>query len=343
MALYNEYDPIDLQYSKKPLPWQPLESVLSVYLDMIERGKAVALHKSVQEVPPTFQVAQADGSLSKIYAFPPAQPQRDPATGAKRTGRVYNPWVIVPYTAKDLQDTLDAWAQLVQAIEERMPSPPPRVDAVHGLYEDSVLRDGGMLIDGFATRVFAGGRQPRFKYLAPGLRLPTADELISGPFRDLEDTDMPIKPIPILLANSTAQTPWFADHVDQIAAGLYLDGSEREGPSPFEDGSRLVLPYAIGGNGFAETCDGAGIDHRIGDSELYQIGWNPFILQHAVQLRSMLSRFHDYVVTGVWSVGEHGVTNPIERFQQADASEASWGNASHPGYMFKLGPGGGLW
>jgi hypothetical protein len=92
-----------------------------------------------------------------------------------------------------------------------------------------------------------------------------------------------------------------------------------------------------------EPCDGAGIDHRIGDSELYQIGCNPFILQHAVQLRSILTRFHDYVVTGVWSVGEYGVTNPIECFQQADASEASRGNASHPGYISKLGPGGGLW
>jgi hypothetical protein len=343
MALFNEYDPMDLQHSKKPLPWQPLESVLSVYLEMIGRGKAVALHKSVQEVPPTFQVAQADGSLSKMYAFPPAQPQRDPATGAKRTGRVYNPWVIVPYTTKDLQDTLDAWARLVQAIEERMPLPPPRVDTVHVLYEDSVLRNAGMLVDGFATRFCVGARQPRFKCLAPGLRLPTADELISGPFRDLEDTDMPMKPIPILLADSTAPTPWFADHLDRIPAGLYLDGCEREGPSPFEDGSRLVLPYAIGGNGFATTCDGAGIDHRIGNSELYQIGWNPFFLQHAVQLRSILTLFHDYVVTGVWSVGERGVTDPIERFQQADASEAPWGNASHPGYVFKLGPGGGLW
>jgi hypothetical protein len=207
----------------------------------------------------------------------------------------------------------------------RIPSPPPRVEVVHGLYEDSVLRDAGMLIDGFATRFFAGGRQPRFKYLVPGLRLPTADELISGPFCDLDDIDMPIKPIPILLANSTARTPWFADHVSQIAAGLYLDGSDREGLSPFEDGSRLVLPYAIGGNGSAKTCDGAGIDHRVGDSELYQIGWNPFVLQHAVQLRSILSRFHDYVVTSVWSVGERGVTNSIECFQQADASEASWG------------------
>lgn len=310
---------------------------------MIERGKAVALHKSVQELPPIFQVAQADGSLSKMYAFPPAQTQRDPATGAKRTGRFYNPWVILPYTAKDLQDTLDAWAQLIQAIEERMPSPPPRADAVHGLYEDSVLRGAGMLIDGFATRFFVGARQHRFRYLAPGLRLPTADELISGPFRDLEDTAVPIKPIPILLANSMAQTPWFANRLDHIPAGLYLDGCESEGPSPFEDGSRLVLPYAFGGNGFAKTCDGAGIDPRIRDSELYQIGWNPFILQHGVQLRSILTRFHDYVVAGVWSVGEYGVTDPIESFQQADASEASWGNASHPGYVIELGPGGGLW
>lgn len=277
-----------------------------------------------------FQVTQADGSLSKIYAFPPAHPQRDPATGVKRIGSFYNPWVVVPYTAKDLQDTLDAWAQLVQAIEERMPSPPACADAVHGLYEDSVLRDAGMLIDGFAAKFFVGARQPMCKYLASVMRLPTADELISGPFRDLEDTDVPIKPIPILLATSMAQTPWCVDRVAQIPAGLYLDGCNRKGPSPFEDGSRLVLPFTIGGNGFAKTCDGVGIDHRIG-GELYQIGWNPIILQHGVQLRSTLTRFHEYVVTAVWSVGEHGVMDPIEHFQQADASEASWKNASHPG------------
>jgi hypothetical protein len=76
---------------------------------------------------------------------------------------------------------------------------------------------------------------------------------------------------------------------------------------------------------------------------LYQIGWNPFLLRHAVQLRSLLTRFHDYVVTGVWSVGEQGVTDSIECFREADTSEASWGNASHPGYVFKLGPGGGIW
>lgn len=92
--------------------------------------------------------------------------------------------------------------------------------------------------------------------------------------------------------------------MNRIPAGLYLAGGNREGPSPFEDGSRLVLPYAIGGNRFAKTCDGAGIDPRICDGELYQVGWNPFLLQHAVQLRSILTRFHEYVVTGVWAVGE---------------------------------------
>lgn len=149
---------MDLQRSEKPLPWQTLETVLSVYPEMIERGKAVALHNLVGELPPVFQVAQADGSLSKIYLFPPAQPQRDPATGPKRVGRVYNPWVIVPYTTKDLQDTLDAWAQLVQAIEERMPSSPPPVDAIHGFYGDSILRGVGMLIDGFVARFSIGAR-----------------------------------------------------------------------------------------------------------------------------------------------------------------------------------------
>jgi hypothetical protein len=140
-----------------------------------------------------------------------------------------------------------------------------------------------------------------------------------------------------------AQTPWFADQVDRISGGLYFDGCEREGVSPFEDGSRLVLPYPLGGNEFAKTSDGASIPPVYGSSELYQTGWNPFILQHKIQLRAVLQRFHAYVCTGVWSVGEDGITDPIERFQQADTDEASWHNTSHPGYTCKLGPGDGLW
>jgi hypothetical protein len=343
MAIYNQYDPMDLQWNENTLPWQPLESILSVWLEIIERGKAVALHKSVKEVPQIFENAQADGSVAKLYAFPPPQPQRDPATGAKRTGTWYGPWVVVPYTAKDLQDTLEAWDLLVQAIEDRMPSLPPNTDVDHGLFDDSAFRDASKLTDGFATRFFKGARKPRCRFLGPGLRLPTADELASRSFTDMEDDDMPIKPIPILLADFMALTPWFADQVDRISAGLYLDGCEREGVSPFEDGSRLVLPYPIGENGFAKTSDGARIHQVHGSSELYQSGWNPFILQHKIQLRAILQRFHAYVCTGVWSVGEDGITDPIERFQQADTDKASWGNASHPGYICRLGPGDGLW
>ncbi|KAK5120307.1 hypothetical protein LTR85_006513 [Meristemomyces frigidus] len=295
-CLFNEYDSIDLLFNEQPLPWQPLESVLSVYLDMIERGKAVALHKSVQTPPGIWEPVPQDDSALVRTEWRLREPQilRDPASGAARLGpHVFNPWVIVPYTSKDLSETLDAWDVFVQATEDRMPSIAPGGPGCReGFYTEQTLMDSRIRIDGFAWKFFRTARKPRCIYLGPGLRLPTASELISSRTSDIQDASNPINPISVLRGDDMAQPPWFG--LDRVPWGLYLDSSDPEGSSPFEDGARLVLPYSLGEHGYAKKGDGSPAD---GNANLYQIGWNPFIVGHSTQLLAIIGHFGSYVET----------------------------------------------
>ena len=127
--------------AEQSVPWQPLESVLSVWLEMIERGKAVALHKDVRAPSPFSRVAQPAGSISMEPFLPPEEPQVDPTSGARRTGIVYTPWVVQPYPDRDLADSLARWNGLVQAVEDRMPAQSiDRITGVsYGLYNLSLI------------------------------------------------------------------------------------------------------------------------------------------------------------------------------------------------------------
>ena len=65
-------------------PWQPLESILSVWIEMILRGKAIALPDDVCKAGYGESDWQqiANGIWQEIKG-----PQRDPTTGAIRIGQ----------------------------------------------------------------------------------------------------------------------------------------------------------------------------------------------------------------------------------------------------------------
>lgn len=74
-----------------PRLWQRLETILSAWLELIERGKIVAVHHSVQD--------RRDDSPVEI----------DEATGARQEWSDEFPWTAVPFAKQDLVDSLDAW------------------------------------------------------------------------------------------------------------------------------------------------------------------------------------------------------------------------------------------
>ncbi|RFU23977.1 hypothetical protein B7463_g12361, partial [Scytalidium lignicola] len=72
--------------------WYPLETILSIWISMIHSSKFQAVSPEIH--------ASFSGSMA----------------GAK-------PWIIVPFSQKQLSDTLSAWDQYVEMIESRLPTP----------------------------------------------------------------------------------------------------------------------------------------------------------------------------------------------------------------------------
>lgn len=290
--------------------WLPLEVFLDGLVDMIEQGKILA-------VDATYSGEQ------------------------ERT----EPWIMPSYTERDLEESLQAFQQLVDTIHDRMPSKPQSVD--QGLLEMVTAGNPNILpANSFAHRFLARCPRPAFTYIAPGLSI--AQNQPFAPASGQADTNTLF---PLLLFASTSpahqqsrRAPWgeqvrdspFARNfinVSSYPTGLYLSESDPHGPHPFEDGCRLVLPFTLGSHAFARTSDGALIGEHVrqeGDeaaelepksADLYQLGFNHFIAAHDVQLKYVLGRWLEMVEEGKWEVGEHGVVGGVEKWKEADTEE----------------------
>ncbi|KAG9185087.1 hypothetical protein G6011_03034 [Alternaria panax] len=293
--------------------WLPLEMILDGFVDMIDQGKVLAVDDGY------------NGEQERI-----------------------EPWIMPSYTERDLQDTLQAFEQLVDAIHARMPSQPQNtrqglLDLVTGGNAESLPSNS------FAHRFLTQCSKPAFTYIAPGLSMAQYQ-----PFAPTSEQVEADKLYPLLLFSSkdpayqeTRRTPWgedmrispFApefDHVSSYPAGLYLTETNPYSIHPFEDGSKLILPFTLGSNAFARTSDGALIgEHvrRAGDdgaidiepksTELYQLGFNHYISSHDVQLRYVLEKWVEMVEEGKWQVDQDGVVGGIEKWREAD-TEANW-------------------
>lgn len=103
-----------------------------------------------------------------------------------------------------------------------------------------------------------------------------------------------------------------------VQSGLYLDACDLEGSgrrSPFENGSRLVLPHDIDGECSAHKANGS---PATGNAVMFQLGSNPYMPDHPTQLHTMLSKFSERVVSGGWQIDSDGVVEPCEAFQAGD-------------------------
>lgn len=301
--------------------WLPLEIILDGLVDLIEQGK-------IRAVDETYAGEQ------------------------ERT----EPWIMPSYTQRDLDEAVDAFTQLVDAIHVRMPER-PRSEGV-GLLD---IVTGGhpeiLPADSFAHLFLAACPRPAFKFIAPGLGIATTQPFAPDPEHPANTATV----FPLLLFASpspahqpTQPTPWgtqilispFARPFDTInttyPSGLYLSETDPSGPHPFSDGSKLLLPYALGSNACARTSDGALIGEnarREGhdaaaelqptSTQLFQLGFNHFIASHDVQLRYVLCRWAELVEEGKWDVDEHGVMGGVEKWREADKEE-SWADYCLP-------------
>jgi hypothetical protein len=248
------------------------------------------------------------------------------------------------YTEHDLEGSLDALNALITAIETRMPSLLPAADFDTGFIDITAPETSALFSPKtFARRFLERARKPRFTYLAPGLQI-----AYGQPFASVSVDNNMLRPILLLQSSLPAhhdvfKTSWGENHeippfnkkfeaIRNFPSGLYLTESNPYSWNPYEDGCKLLLPFAIGGHGWARTSDGAlfGEDpYEEGETaepfptsaQLFQSGFNHFTRNHDVQLRHVLWRWVDLVETGVWQVDGDGVQGGIEKWREADTEE----------------------
>ncbi|KAK7978703.1 hypothetical protein PG988_006193 [Apiospora saccharicola] len=306
--------------------WYPLEVVLAQWLDMIEIGK-------IQAVP--------DGTRTR----------------SEKRG----PWTMVGYSERQLDETLEVWEQLLLAIEARIPGfAPSDINSTGTLFDDSEIDlEAAGVLPGFVSEFLAKARRPAFGHIAPGLRIRDAESVaFQQPFRHVPLVGYPDHPgspkiqFPVLLFDSSEELtydappptrkrdhfappppfgqPWDGrDAVPSFQAGLYFTPTDQGYWHTFEDGVKLVLPFGIGGRGYARTADGAlfgeityqmhveAEGHDRHDS-LFQIGYQPFGAGHEVRLVQVLRVWVRLVESGAWRVGPDGVLGGMQKWRDAD-------------------------
>lgn len=250
-----------------------------------------------------------------------------------------------------VQETVEAFNALTKSIEARMEDQGMRVtDADQPLLLDASL-EAAHIPHGFARSFLSQARRPNFKFIAPGVSIPDQDSFAQQPFfsvedeeqdEDVDENELVNKPILLFAAFSSVNLasddeknhpfPWPYNQLPSFPAGLYVTESERSAGHEFEDSARFVLPFGVGGHGFARTSDGLQIgDHQDGQdaccadriADLYQPGWNPFIEMHEVRLVKILDSWKGMVERGDWTVGAEGIQDSIDAFKEAD-TEKNW-------------------
>jgi hypothetical protein len=115
-----------------------LESVLTVYLDLIETGKVVAVHKDLEFPDDVVWYDAPDPALSgpRFACDRPGAMLVDPVSGHAKKKGIVDPWMCLSSTETDLSDTLRVWEVLVEDINDRTGGKDLDSEPVYGLADD---------------------------------------------------------------------------------------------------------------------------------------------------------------------------------------------------------------
>jgi hypothetical protein len=279
-----------------PPPWQPLESILSAWIDMIHAGKVQAR--------PKHTTADIE---------------------------IYHPWVSVRFSDGQLQDTIYAFNGLVEAIEARRNVPPDVGEHLSPIIEKNVLDNTNIPRDCFARAFLSKARRPNFTFIAPGISFPKPEAFGSDnifPTITDEFHTKTIPPIRILdarghMSSADTTTPPFAlpyNNLPLVPCGLYIPDTDLGSDNIEEASARLVLPFLLGKNSYARKSDTSRFCNAV---DLYQPGFNAFSgdWTTCVRLSRVFDSWRCNVESGEWRVGTDGVRDDIAKFGDADTEE----------------------
>jgi hypothetical protein len=290
------------------IKWHPLEDILEVWLEMIRIGKVKAMGSETE----------------------------------------WQPWELVPYTNHQVDEAVEVFNKLVSAIEARIPQNESTSTLQPSSLFDKEALDAAHIPAGFAYDFLTRARRPRFSFIAPGLSLPTPSTIADQPFFGIletvpEDHRELFQSPPIQLFRSSLMYNRPSPHpnifpedifgytfnLPTYSAGLYFHEGYN-GNNQHSDAVTLVLPYGIGGSGWAKKSDGSSFGENLHDDlanskdsydELYQTGRQPFIQSHPVRLVQVLKSWVAMVERGDWKVGAEGIANGINEWKKADTRD----------------------
>ncbi|KAL2819046.1 hypothetical protein BDW59DRAFT_151657 [Aspergillus cavernicola] len=241
------------------------------------------------------------------------------------------PWEMHLYTATDVQKAVSALKRLVNAIEIRLDhqtqspaafTPLPWHDPA--AFSEQLVPPSTFAYD-FLKAI--SELKIRFRYIAPGIRLPTLSEFLSQSWRGGGSHTLRI--FQIQLDDSTRLDP--PDKSNPKSPGLYIEQVKPGGEYHFANECRLELPFRVGANGFARQSTGHPLGFNIEDLhpkpegsrwELYQSGFpTGFTDIRFVQIHKVLLNWAEMVERRDWDVDVDGVTGGIEKFREADTEE----------------------
>ncbi|KAL1608035.1 hypothetical protein SLS60_002974 [Paraconiothyrium brasiliense] len=292
------------------IKWYPLEDILAAWLDMIRTGKVKAVGPDTE----------------------------------------FRPWELAPYTDHQVNEAVEVFDKLVAAIKAAMPAQEPKERNVSDSLIDKKTLDAAHIPAGFAYDFLTRARRPSFRFIAPGLSLQTPSTIADQPFFGVlesvrEDHREWFDSPPFLLFRSSLMYNRPSPHpniypedvfgypfsLETYPAGLYLHEVD-QGNNQHSDAVSLVLPYAIGGKGWARKGDGTLFGENVHDElansknqhdELYQTGRQPFIKSHPVRLVQVLKSWVAMVERGDWKVGADGVSSGMNEWKKAD-TRSGW-------------------
>lgn len=158
--------------------------MLSAWVDLIERGKVVALDPDVKRE--IYERLVGDDLRTEDSA-----PFDQQTLGAMELMSHSDPWETAMWTKQDLQDTLHAWHTLIEAIHERMPNTKSSPFISKGLFSAETLLAAGIRKNSFAWHFLRNAHKPAFDHLGPSLKLATDNDLINSVWKTARENFKP--------------------------------------------------------------------------------------------------------------------------------------------------------
>ncbi|EFR01872.1 hypothetical protein MGYG_04870 [Nannizzia gypsea CBS 118893] len=226
-------------------------------------------------------------------------------------------WKAIPWTDSILDETLNAWEDLIDTIATRLPDQNSQQDYTQHQTEPLASEDNiPPSICGFTRAFLLRASKPPFKYIAPGLLVYNYN---TPPIPRKRDRDG------YILYNTQYKELYGEVYHDPIIlfpmeesateelAGLWILPEE-----DWADTIRLVLPYElkIFPSGAYKPLSG-----QPTRTALFQGPLCPFFGDHRTSLETLLTFWRSLVEEGVWTVGADGIEGGKEFYQQAEYAE----------------------